>query len=229
VKNWRFFGAGLVAMLGPAGLGAPVPDVVITRPGQIAIASITGEVAATVAGQRRTPKVDDRVRADTVVTTGRKSLVSLAFSNGVVLELGPESELEVEEFFQAPFAGSPKLETMKAEPSVSRARVRLVGGELRLAVKPLQVARGSWLVVSLPAGNARIDEGSFYAMVRMTDAGIGMCAIELERGTAEFELAGAAYAKVPAGRRLAFAVEIDRGTGAVKVGEMPKAGRDGPP
>jgi hypothetical protein len=93
---------------------------------------------------------------------------------------------------------------------------------LRLAVKPLKVERGSLFIVAMPAGNARVDEGSFYAMVRMTETGIGMGAIELERGVAEFQLAGAAFAKMPVGRRLSFAVEVDRRTGEMKIGEMPK-------
>jgi hypothetical protein len=219
----------LVAMGALAGLHAQVPDVVLTRPGQIVITSISGEVALTVAGQRRPAKVEDRVRVDAVVATGRKSLATLTFSNGVGIELGAETELEVEELLQAPFVGNPKPEAMKEEPSVSRTRVRLLRGDMRLAVKPLKVSSGSALVVATPAGNARVDQGGFYAMVRMTEAGIGMCAIELERGAAEFELPGAAYVKVPEGRRLAFAVEIDRTTGAVKVGEMPKARSEGTP
>lgn len=205
-----------------AGLCAQVPDVVLTRPGQIVVTSLSGEASMTVAGQRRPLKLEDRVRVDAVVATERKSLLSLTFSNGVVIELGPETELAIEELLQAPFLATVKPEAMKEEPSVSRTQVRLGRGEVRLAVKPLKVSRGSAFIVAMQAGNARVEEGAFYAMVRMTDAGIGMCAIELTRGAAEFEVAGAGAAKVPVGRRLAFAVEVDRVTGAVKVGEMPK-------
>lgn len=205
------------------GLRAQVPDVVITRPGQAAIASISGEVAVTAAGQRHAAKLEERVRVDGVVTTGRKSLVTLAFSNGAVVELGPEAELEIEELLQAPFTGNPKPEAMKEEPSVSRTRIRLVRGDLRLTVKPLKAARGSMFVVAMPAGNVRVEEGALAAMVRMTEVGLGLCTLELELGRAEFELAGAAYARISAGQRLAFAIEVDRATGAVKVGPMPKA------
>lgn len=204
-----------------AALPAQVPDVVLTRPGQIVITSVTEDVVVTVGGQRRPARVDDRVRVDAVVSSGRKSMASLMFSNGVVLQLGPESELEVEELLQAPFTSVIKSEAMKEEPSISRTRVRLIRGELRLAVKPLKVARGSAFVVSTPAGNARVDEGTFYAMVRMTDVGIGLCAIELERGAGEFELVGAKAVAMPPGRRLAFAVDVDRATGDVKIGELP--------
>lgn len=202
---------------------AQVPDVVITRPGQITIGSVTGEVSVTMNGQRRPAKVDERVRVDAVVASGRMSMVSLAFSNGAVLELSPDSEIEVEELLQAAFTGNAKPEAMKEEPSISRTRIRLIRGEVRLAVKPLKVARGSAFVVTMPAGSARVVEGSFYAMVRMTEVGLGMCAIELDRGAAEFEPVGATWAQIPPGRRLAFAVEVERTTGRVKIGAMPTA------
>lgn len=196
-------------------------EVILTRPGQIAVSAVTGEAFLTEAGRRRPARVDERVRVDTTVTSGRKSLVSLAFSNGAVLELGPDSEIEVEELLQAPFPSYPKPETLKEEPSVSQTRVRLVRGDLRLTVKPLKVDRGSTFTVVMPAGQARVAEGSFYALVSMTEARIGLCAAEVTRGVAEFELPGATPAKMPVGQRLAFAVEVDRYSGAVKVGEMP--------
>lgn len=177
----------------------------------------------TVGGQRRLAKVDERVRVESLVASGRKSLASLAFSNGALLELSPESEIEVEELLQAPFSGNAKPELMKEEPSVSRTRIRLIRGEVRVTVKPLQVSRGSVFLLTTPAGNARIAEGSFYAMVRMTEVGIGMCAVVLERGTGEFEPVGGNWAKLPSGSRLAFAVEVDRTGGAVKIGPMPTA------
>lgn len=204
-----------------ADLRVAAAELVLTRPGQIAVSALSGEAFLTEAGRRRPAKVDERVRIDTTVTSGRKSLVSLAFSNGTVVELGPDSELEIEELLQAPFPSYPKPETLKEEPSVSQTRVRLVRGDLRLTVKPLKVDRGSTFTVAMPAGQARIAEGSFHAFVNMTEARIGMCTAEVTRGAAEFELPGATAAKMPVGRRLAFAVEIDRFSGAVTVGEMP--------
>lgn len=225
VKSWHAWviaAAAWGALGGSAGRVAAA-DLVLTRPGQIAVSALTGEAFLTEAGKRRPAKVEERVRVDTTVATGRRSLVSLAFSNGAVLELGPDSELEVEELLQAPYSSYPKPETLKEEPSLSQTRVRLVRGDLRLTVKPLKVERGSTFTVVLPAGQARVAEGAFYALASMTEARLGMCAVELSRGAAEFELPGAAPAKIPVGRRLAFAVEVDRITGAVKVGEMPAA------
>jgi hypothetical protein len=151
-------------------------------------------------------------------------VASLMFSNGATLELGTESEIEVEELLQAPFTAVSKPETFKEEPSVSRTRVRVIRGDVRVGVKPLKVARGSAFVIALPAGSVRVAEGSVYALVRMTEAGIGFCAIEHDRGSAEFEPAGGSWAKLPVGRRLELAVEVDRRTGEAKVSPMPEAG-----
>jgi hypothetical protein len=222
MKSW----CALAVMAGLAGVmgRAQAPDVVLSRPGQITVTAVTGEAKLTLAGQTRPVKVDDRVRADAQVATGRRSLVSLLFSNGATLELGTESEIEIEELLQAPFTAAGKPETYKVEPSVSRTRVRVIRGDVRVGVKPLQVARGSTFVVGLPAGNVRVAEGAIYALVRMTEAGIGFCAIEHDRGAAEFEPAGGIWAKLPVGRRLELAVEVDRRTGEAKVIPMPEAG-----
>ena len=223
MKTRRWLGTTLALLTGTAALAAEVVEAIITRPGQITVAEITGQLIIKEAGQQRPAKVDDRVRVDAVVATGRKSLATLAFSNGAVLELGSEAELEVEELLQAPFGSSLKLSALKEEPSISRTRLRLVRGDFRLKVKPLKVARGSVFQLALPAGIARLAEGSLAVVVRMTEAGLGMCTLELERGNAEFEIPGAAPARIPPGPRLGFAVEVDRHTGAVTVGEMPKA------
>ena len=50
-----------------------------------------------------------------------------------------------------------------------------------------------------------------------------MCTLEVESGAAEFEPLGGKFAPLPAGRQVAFAIEIDRTTGTPKISEMPKA------
>lgn len=221
VNTWHRLGlmvAG-VAVLWPV----PAAEPVLTRPGQIVISALAGEATLQEAGKSRPAKPDDRVRVDTAVTSGRLSLVTLAFSNGAVLELGPDSQVEIEELLQAPYSLYPKPETLKEEPSVSQTRVRLVRGTLQATVKPLQVAKGSVFAVVLPAGGARVTEGALRASVQMSEAGMGVCTVQLDRGEAEFEVVGARAANLPPGQRHAFAVEVNRVTGAVTVGEMPKA------
>jgi ferric-dicitrate binding protein FerR (iron transport regulator) len=167
-------------------------------------------------------KVDDRVRIGSTLSTGQKSLATLTLSNGATLRLGSESELEVEEFGQAPVAGSPKLAELKEEPSLSRTRLRLLRGDVAVDVKPLKVSRGSSFMLTTAAGTVRLGEGALHARVRMSDLGLGVCTIELQRGAAEFEVLGGTFKPVPLGQKLVFALEVNKSTGVVQVGEMPK-------
>jgi hypothetical protein len=198
------------------------PDSVFQKPGAILAAEVTGEVTAIFGDQRKSVKADDRLRVDSTVATGRRSTVKLLLSTGAAVQLGSESELEFEEFGQAPYYGSTKFAEMKEEPSISRTRIRLARGDVSVDVKPLNVARGSSFTFTLIAGTLRIAEGSFRARVQMTDLGIGVCTLELLNGKAEFEVLGGKFEPLPSGRKIGFAIEIEKGTGNVKIGEMPK-------
>jgi hypothetical protein len=212
----------MVGLVASAGAQIPEPD--LPRPGSIAVSAVVGDAAMVVPEQRRTLKTDDRLRVGSTVVTGRRSMAVLAFSNGASVELGADSELELEEFGQAPVAGTLKLAELQAEPTVSRTRLRLVRGGVTVTVKPLKAARGSSFTLTLQAGVVRTTAGSFRASVQMSDLGLGVCNLELLDGAAEFEAAGtSAAAPLPAGKKQVFALEIDKGTGAVKVGEMPPA------
>jgi hypothetical protein len=186
------------------------------------ITDVMGDVSAGMDDQQKPVKVDDRLRIGSTIVTGRKSMVTVMLSNGATLQIGSESALEVEEFGQAPISGSVKFAELKEEPTLSRTLLRLVRGDVAVQVKPLKVSRGSTFLLTLAAGTVKVTEGSFRASVRMSDLGLGVCMLEIQSGTAEFELIGASFLPVPAGRKLAFALEVDKSTGALKVGEMPK-------
>lgn len=225
VKTWRWIGrwALMGGLLGLT-LRAQVPEPSFPRPGAVVVGDVTGEATAQVGEQRRVLKPDDRLRIGTVISTGRLSLVTLLLSNGATLRLGSESELEVEEFGQSPVSGSPRISELNAEPTLSRTRLRLLRGDVTIEVKPLKVARGSSFHLTYAAGTIRSGEGTFRARVQMSDLALGVATLELMKGSAELELPGAAFVSVPVGRKLAFALEVDKSTGAMKVGEMPEAG-----
>ena len=202
---------------------ADATDVALQHPGAIAVVDLNGDVTASFGDQRKNIKMDERLRVDATLTSGRRSTAKLALSNGAIVELGSESEIEFEEFGQATYSGNAKFTEMKEEPSISRTRLRLARGDVIVDVKPLKISRGSSFTFSLVAGTLRISEGSFRAMVRMSDLGIGVCTLELQSGKAEFEVAGGKFEPLPPGRKLGFAIEVDKATGDVKIGEMPKA------
>ena len=213
----------LAAVALVAGLRAQTPEITLPRPGTIIVAELTGSGSAMNGDQQKPLKQDDRLRVGTTLTTQRRSVATLLFSNGASVQLGAESELEVEEFGQAPVSGNLKFAELKEEPTVSRTRLRLASGDVRGTIKPLKTTRGSTFTLTLIAGTLRIREGAFSAMVRMSDFGLGVCNLEVFNGAAEFEPVGGKFAPLPAGRKLAFAIEQDKATGAVKIGEMPKA------
>lgn len=211
-----------MAAMGAAIGRAQAPEIDLPRPGLVIVAEVTGEVTMMAGEQPRKLKPDDRVRIGATVATARRSMGTLNFSNGIEVQLGSDSEVEIEEFGQAPFSSTFKFPELKAEPSLSRTRIKLIRGDVVVTVRKLQAARGSTFVLSTLAGNLRMVEGAFHAMVRMHDLGLGVATVELQTGAAEIEVAGSTgFAPVPLGRKVAFALEVDK-SGVVKVGEMPK-------
>lgn len=196
---------------------------VFTRPGTIVINELIGSVQVVKNGSESAAVKDQALRAEVSVKTGRRSSATLEFSNGSTLQVGVESETLVEEYWQLPHSQSGKMADWKVEPSASRATLRLVRGDLSGKIMPLKVARGSSFTLELVAGTLRITEGDFSARVQMTSLGLGICVVEMGRGGGEFEPAGGKPMPLTLGKRLAFAVEQDPRTGAVKVEPAPEA------
>jgi hypothetical protein len=222
MKTWRWIGGSLTTFIAVLFSQMPAAELSLPRPGAVMITDVTGDVTAGMDDQQKPVKVDDRLRIGSTITTGRKSMATVMLSNGATLQIGSESALEVEEFGQAPISGSVKFAELKEEPTLSRTLLKLVRGDVAVQVKPLKVSRGSTFMLTIAAGTVKVGEGSFRASVRMSDLGLGVCTLEVQTGNAEFELVGASFAPVPAGRKLAFALEVDKTTGVLKVGEMPK-------
>lgn len=206
-----------------AASGRAQPTPTFTRPGSVVATELSGTATATASGAEKAVKVEDRWRAEVAFKTARSSTVTLEFSNGALLKLGAESEVAVEEFWQQPHSRAGKAVEWKEEPSPSRTRVRLARGDVRLMVKPLLTARGSSFALELLTGTVRIAQGALAVRVQMTEVGLGLCTLELLDGQAEFEPVGEAAARtLTAGKPLVLAVEIERGTGAVRLSDAPK-------
>lgn len=217
LRRWLGLGVWLVASV----MGqAQTPT--FTRPGSMMVTDVVGGATVVAGGAEKALKIEERLRAEVTFKTERKSALELEFSNGTLLRLGADSEIVVEEFWQQPHSQPGKIAEWKEEPSPSRGRLRLVRGDFIATVKPLKTARGSSFTVELIAGTLRVTSGVILARVQMTDLGIGLCTLELREGLAEFEPVGGKFAPLPAGKRLALALEVDSASGAVKIGEMPK-------
>ena len=215
-----------ILLAGCAGLLAARPagsaEAVLSRPGQCVVEKLLGEATAAVGDRRQPLRAEERVPADATVRTAPRTLLTLALSNGTRLELGPDSELVLEELLQAPFPAGTKVAALPQEPSVSQTRLRLAAGELRLQVKPLRAAQGSFLTVATPAGSLRLNGGAARLQVRVTAAGFGWCGLEVTDGTGEFErVGGSGPVALAAGSRLDFSFESDGAGGARAVEAAP--------
>ncbi len=217
IKCWIAVGVAIAVVIG---LAAQAPT--FTRPGTVTVLDLTGNVLVGSGAEEHALKVDERVRAETTLKTASRSAVTFEFSNGLMLQMGSSSEVVLAEFWQQPHSQSAKLVDMKQEPSPSRTLLRLVAGDATVTLKPLLVARGSTFHLECVAGTLRANEGTFRARVQMTELGIGVFTLELRSGAAEFEPVGGAFTPVAVGRPLSFAIEVNRVTGNVKLGEMPK-------
>jgi hypothetical protein len=224
VKSRRWLGLLLALVtLGESLARAQRPQLVLPRPGNIVVASVTGEVTLSAGDQRRVLKVDDRLRVGSTVVTGRRAMLTLVLSNGVLLQLGSEAELELEEFGQAPVSGGGKLSDLKQEPTLSRTCLRLLRGDVAVTVKPLKIAQGSSFLLSTIAGSVEVGEAVFRVVLRMHELGLGIYQLHVQSGGVDFIPAGGDVSQsVPAGRSLGFSLEIDA-AGVVKRGELPLA------
>lgn len=216
----KCWGAALIAIVVVTGLVAQAPT--FTRPGTVSAIDLTGSVLVGSGADERPLKADELIRAETSLKTGARSAATLGFSNGLILQMGSRSEVLLAEFWQQPHSQAGKLVDMKQEPSPSRTLLRLVEGDATVTLKPLLVARGSTFHLECVAGTVRATEGNFRARLQMTELGIGVFMLELRSGAAEFEPVGGAFTPVAVGRPLTFSVEVNRVTGNVKLGEMPK-------
>ncbi len=102
------------------------------------------------------------------ILTGKAATVSLAFENGSVIQVEPDSSFVVEEFLQAPWdASAMDLSKMKTEPSNSKLETFLEYGEVTSGVKKLN--KGSSLNVTTPLGTAGI-RGTDYQVGLQRDS-----------------------------------------------------------
>ena len=111
---------------------------------------------------------------DLLVTIGEGSRVILVFSNGATINIGEESEVEIRQFLQDPFADDYAFGEATAEPtaSTSQTRIHLRQGELIGNVKTLN--KGSTFEVTTPAGAAGIRGTTFRVVFRPSGDGGGI-------------------------------------------------------
>jgi len=163
-----------------AALLSPVASAQISAPGHIKSVRVTGEVFATTkaTGLRTSLAENAEIAQGAVVSTGKDSSVVLVFSNGAVVSLASDTELDVEHFTQDPFDTSFSPSTAKEEPTTSSTHLNLIHGELVSKVVKLNSAKGSDFLVKTPVGAAGI-RGTIFRIIYRVDTSTGKASFSL--------------------------------------------------
>jgi len=154
------------------GLNAQQPSNTDMKTGLIVLTAFEGDVKVSITstGQTLPPTKGAILKQGHVIVTGPNSKASLAFENGVVMEVSPSSKFVIQEFQQAPWDVAPeKLAEMKTEPSRSKTTGFLEYGDIITGVKKLKP--GSSLDVGTPLGTAGIRGTDFQTSSRRNSDG----------------------------------------------------------
>ncbi|GAB5558569.1 MAG: hypothetical protein SynsKO_02160 [Synoicihabitans sp.] len=156
---------------------------------------------------------------DVVLTVGSGSRVILVFSNGATINVMEDSEVEIRQFYQDPFADDFSFAEAETEPSaVSRTEIFLSRGELVGQVKSLN--DNSTFNVSTPAGTAGIRGTTFRVVFRPQGNGTAfftVTTIEGDVGVTTSDGTVSTPIAVTDQEEIEIIVVVDDQTGAVTV------------
>jgi hypothetical protein len=142
--------------------------------GRITAARVTGLVTLINNATKVTVPVTAKqlLEQGSTVSTGNASSVVLVFSNGATINLGANSDLNIETFMQDPFtAPINNVNEMKEEPTISTTKITLNRGELVGKVAHLKTDQGSSFTVATPVGAAGIRGTTFQIVYRPSGDG----------------------------------------------------------
>lgn len=161
---------GVFAGLLPAAAqpDAAAPAAVPSAKGHIVAARVQGHVEAVskVDGKATVLHDGDAVTDQSTIVTSAGASIILVFSNGATVNVAGDSNLDIDQFDQDPFAADVKVSDLKAEPGRSVTKLNLTRGELVGKVVHLNVDRGSEFTVQTPVGAAGIRGTTFRIVFR---------------------------------------------------------------
>jgi len=183
--------------------------------GSIVAARVQGHVEAVsnTNGTKVLLHDGDKVSDQTTVTTAPGANVILAFSNGATVNVAGDSNLNIEEFEQDPFAADVKLSELKQEPGTSTTKLSLTKGELVGKVVHLNVDRGSEFTVQTPVGAAGI-RGTIFRIVFRPDPSTGKAffVVTTADGRVVFTGTTSGPVSIPAGKTVTATVNYTPST-----------------
>lgn len=125
------------------------------------------------------------VEQGSIVHTAKGASVVLSFSNGATVNLGTESDLDIEQFTQDPFSGNINAATITDEPTTSTTKLKLTRGELVGKVAHLKTTQGSSFNVATPVGAAGIRGTTFRIVFRPDGTGKAFFSLTTLEGNVE--------------------------------------------
>jgi hypothetical protein len=181
--------------------------------GKIVAARVQGRVDAVskTDGQRRALHDGDAVTEQTEIVTGAASNVILVFSNGATVNVGAESDLDIELFEQDPFATEQKVSSMKREPGTSVTRLSLTKGELVGKVAHLNVDRSSEFTIQTPVGAAGIRGTTFRIIYRPGPNGTANFSVVTTDGRVVFSGRALSPIAIPSGKQVIATFDLNTG------------------
>lgn len=124
--------SGILALLAQAVQAAPLANAKILNLGGTVTIHQGADIASATA-----LKVGDIIKQGDVVSTGSQSTVKIAFSNGSVIDLDPNSQVQLELVVQKPYKGQKTYQNLDRDPSQSVTLLNLNYGSLFGHVKKL--------------------------------------------------------------------------------------------
>jgi hypothetical protein len=202
---------GFFVGLAPASAD-PTPAAPSRVKGRIIAARVQGHVDAIskTDGQKRVLHDGDPVAEKTEIVTAPGANIILVFSNGATVNVGADSNLDIEQFDQDPFATDQKVSEMKQEPGTSTTRLNLTKGELVGKVVHLNVDRGSEFTVETPVGAAGIRGTTFRIIYRKNSNGTVTFSVTTSEGKVVFT-GPAGPVEIGAGQEIEVTFDVTAG------------------
>lgn len=193
----------------------------LLRPVDFAVREVMGTCQVTQPDGKKTAALAGlKIGAGTSLSTARRSRLELEFPNGMLLRMGAETQLKIDDFLQSPIPVSAQKREAGAEPSTSKTELALRGGEVSVELKALATDRGSSFSIETDAGVLRAKAGSFGIRIERSEKGFALLTIRTNSGTVEFEPMGGKVSAIPEKSERSFAVEPNLGVGGYRVREF---------
>jgi hypothetical protein len=127
------------------------------KPGEVVIVTLQGTATAieSTTGKIKKLSIGDRLLQGWTIQTKGNSKVGLGFANGTFIEVAPDSQFVIQEFFIEPWdVASTDFEKIDTEPSKSKSTLALQVGQILVDIKKLK--SGSGMDIATPLATAGI-------------------------------------------------------------------------